>query len=77
MSGSGNIIRNNIFYNNTTNISVGSNNTLGHNLTTDPQFINLSLRNYTLKAGSSAIDAGFDVGQSFNGKAPDIGAIEY
>ncbi len=31
---------------------------------------------FTLQAGSPCIDAGTDVGQPFNGAAPDIGAIE-
>lgn len=51
----------------------------------DPLFINLQSRDLHLQAGSPAVDAGFNVGQSRDfenkpvpaGKAPDIGAFEY
>ncbi len=36
----------------------------------------VSTSDFTQKAGSSCIDAGVDVGLSYNGSAPDIGAFE-
>jgi|GEM_PF-2553927 len=44
---------------------------------TRAQFINPEEHNYQLKTGSSLIDAGIDVGLPYQGKAPDIGYIEY
>ncbi len=51
----------------------------------DPLFIALQNRDLHLQAGSPAVDAGVNVGQSLDfdnkpvpgGKAPDIGAFEY
>jgi len=51
----------------------------------DPLFIDLQNRDLHLQAGSPAVDAGIDVGQSLDfdnkpvpgGKVPDIGAFEY
>jgi len=51
----------------------------------DPLFIDLQNRDLHLQAGSPAVDAGVNVGQSLDfdnkqvpwGKAPDIGAFEY
>ncbi len=77
MTGTGNLIKNNIFYANNTDTVIGVGNTASNNLTIDPLFEDLSKRNFKLKVGSPAIDAGVDIGQPFKGVAPDIGALEY
>lgn len=59
--------------------AVGANSVL-----LDPAFVDVAGDDYTLSAGSPAIDAGTDLGVdrngaavgSFNGAAPDIGALE-
>lgn len=70
-------IENNLFWNNPHNVWIngGDVNTIianpdvnGTGSKPDPW--------YTLQAGSPAIDAGIDVGLSYNGTAPDIGAYE-
>jgi hypothetical protein len=43
----------------------------------DPMFANPSGGDFSLQAGSPAIDAGTDAGLPFAGSAPDIGAVEY
>ena len=43
----------------------------------NPLFTNAAGEDFTLKAGSPAIDAGGNVGIPFNGSAPDLGAFEY
>lgn len=43
----------------------------------DPLFNNAVGADFTLQAGSPAIDAGVDLGYSYQGNAPDIGAQEY
>ena len=43
----------------------------------NPEFINISTKNFALQPSSPAIDAGIDVGLPFVGLAPDMGAIEY
>ena len=43
----------------------------------NPLFTNAAGEDFTLKAGSPAIDAGVNVGIPFNGSAPDLGAFEY
>ena len=56
-----------------------------HSLSTDPQFQDISARNFSLTKGSPCIDQGADVGlaKDFNGtsiplgKIPDIGAMEF
>lgn len=48
-----------------------------HNLSVDPLFVDLSGLNWRLQPGSPMIDAGMDVGLSFCGSAPDLGAIEF
>ena len=50
------------------------------NISVDPQFIASGNRYdtyYKLQAGSPLIDAGSDVGLSFRGNAPDMGAFEF
>jgi hypothetical protein len=42
----------------------------------DPLFIDTAAHNFRLGFGSPAIDAGIDLGYSFDGPAPDIGAFE-
>ncbi len=53
--------------------SMISNNLLG----IDPLFVNEAAKDFHLQIGSPAIDAGVDVGLSFIGAAPDMGAFEF
>jgi hypothetical protein len=76
-------VKNNIAYNNPTNIlNQGVNSTLTTNRTTDPSFADASSGDFSLVAGSPAINAGTvlsaTLGVSFlyNGSAPDQGAHE-
>jgi hypothetical protein len=48
-------------------------NTINGNINADP----LLNSDYSLQAGSPAIEAGIDVGLPFTGSAPDIGAVAY
>jgi hypothetical protein len=48
-------------------------NTINGNINADP----LLNGDYSLQAGSPAIEAGIDVGLPFTGSAPDIGAVAY
>jgi len=50
--------------------------TFAGNIEADPLFVGPSKGDFTLKPGSPAIDAGLDAGFPFNGKAPDLGALE-
>ncbi len=43
---------------------------------TDPLWIGPATNNYNLASGSTAINAGVNVGLAFNGSAPDLGAKE-
>ena len=90
---SGVILRNNIAYQCTTaNIQdSGSGTVKSNNLTTNPSFTNAGSADFTLVAGSTAIDAGYDLSATFTtdflgvtrkngtttGSAFDIGAYEY
>jgi parallel beta-helix repeat protein len=89
-SAPGTVIQNNIAYNNggsyqaIRNDSTGS--TVDHNVTTNPQFVNALANDFSLQAGSPAIDAGVVVSaitKDFKGTprprgvAYDIGAYEY
>ena len=76
---SGNIVRNNICYQNDNDAVVGgsgtvvSNNLLGQN----PLFVNAAAGDFHLQNGRPAIDAGVVItGLSFHGSAPDLGALE-
>ncbi len=62
---------NNLLYSNTTEYQNGA-QSAGEIVGSNP----LLNSNYTLQAGSPAIDAGCLVGLPFNGNAPDIGAFE-
>lgn len=46
-------------------------------MNTNPGFRNARAHDYRLSAGSAAIDAGTNVGLSYRGSAPDIGAFEF
>ncbi|MGE0826102.1 MAG: right-handed parallel beta-helix repeat-containing protein [Candidatus Binatia bacterium] len=81
------IIKNNIVYRNATPIyDLGTNTTLSHNLTSDPQFVDAETLNFLLQPGSPAIDSGEvlkDVTVDFRGVSraagtgPDVGAYEF
>jgi hypothetical protein len=43
----------------------------------DPEMNHPAHADFTLRAGSPAIDAGVDIGEPYSGSAPDIGAHEY
>ena len=43
----------------------------------DPLFVNATALDFSLQANSPAIDKGVDVGLSFAGAAPDLGAFEF
>lgn len=84
----GNVVRNNIFFSNGSNnfTDAGSGTTKTNNLCSASQaacqivnatapFVNAATNRFDLQAGSSAVDAGVDVGLPFNG-TPDLGAYE-
>jgi hypothetical protein len=48
----------------------------GHSQIADPQFKSIADHDVSLLPSSPAIDAGIDVGLTFNGQAPDVGALE-
>ena len=60
------------FYNNGFSPFVGVGN-----LSVNPLYTDAANNDFTLQEGSDCIDAGIDVGLSYNGTAPDMGAIEY
>ncbi len=73
------IIRNNISVSNSSGAihNAGYATVEDHNFFSgDPLFVNPGAQNFALQAGSTAIDAGVDVGLPFIGTAPDIGALE-
>jgi parallel beta-helix repeat protein len=87
-SAPGTVVRNNIVYNNgNTIVDWGATGTIQlNNLTTNPQFVNASANDFSLQAGSPAIDAGAmvsTVATDIKGTARpqgatyDIGAYEY
>lgn len=43
----------------------------------DPMFVDGNAKDFRLREGSAAIDAGVDVGLPFKGTAPDLGAMEF
>ncbi len=67
------LVKNNIAYLAGAGFSGG---TRSNNLTTNPSFVNAASGDFSLAAGSSAINAGTDVGHAYTGTAPDIGAFE-
>jgi hypothetical protein len=84
----GSVIRNNIFYNIPQPITADNpgENTIDHNLTTDPGFTNPAAGDFHLTANSPAIDAGMTLAEVTTdadrntrpaGGAYDIGAYEY
>lgn len=75
---SGAVLRNNIFYGNVTNLlDAGTGTTTTTNLTSNPSWVDAANADLHLSAGSAAIDACTDIGLSFDGPAPDCGAIEF
>ena len=46
------------------------------NIEVKPEFVDVSKGDFRLVSGSPLIDAGLDVGLAFEGKAPDVGAVE-
>jgi parallel beta-helix repeat protein len=85
--GTGTVVKNNIVHQNATGIlNSGSGSVISNNLTANPQFKSAANADLSVQAGSSAIDAGVEVGEvkyDFNGVARpqgccyDIGALEY
>lgn len=88
---SGTVVRNNIIIGNETGqvTNSGTSSTITHNACTAGDSCGtskttiasitactVSTSNFTLKSGSSCIDAGTNVGLAFNGSAPDIGVYE-
>ena len=67
---------NNLFYNNAADYGIGISEGPGE-INADPAFVDAVGHNYHLQTGSPAIDAGVDVGTSYFGSAPDLGAYEY
>ena len=61
---------------NSSNNSFTSSNNITSGSASD-YFIDATASNFSLNAGSSAREAGIDVGLPFSGAAPDIGACEY
>lgn len=59
------------------NLCFGTGGTASGDITSDPLFTNAAGGDFTLQAGSPAIDAGTNVGLPYNGSAPDIGALEF
>jgi hypothetical protein len=47
------------------------------NISVDPQFVDATAPDVHLQPGSPCIDAGVDVGLSYLGSAPDVGAFEF
>ncbi len=43
----------------------------------DPLFIDPASDDFSLQANSPAVDSGLDIGYSYNGNAPDMGALEF
>jgi hypothetical protein len=57
--------------------SVGSGVSDAHPVFANPLFVDTNSDDFHLQAGSTAIDAGLDIGMPYNGTAPDLGAYEY
>ena len=48
-----------------------------HGISRNPQFVDAANHNFHLKSTSPCIDSGTDVGLTYYGPKPDIGAFEY
>lgn len=73
---SNNVVNNNDIWNNTSGNYVGTVSNIASDVSLDPELLDLPNRNFIPHASSDIIDAGIDIGEPFNGAAPDIGAIE-
>ena len=82
--GSGNVIRNNLFHNNSKgSVNCGKCSVSG-NKVADPMFVNAGARDYRVKSGSPALSAASDVGLTVDfvkarrpqGSGPEMGAYE-
>jgi parallel beta-helix repeat protein len=78
-------VRNNIFWQNGQDFNGDPGGTVSHNLTSDPHFVNASLKDFRLQADSDAINAGVDLAFLFTTDLEgntrvspfDIGAYEF
>jgi Right handed beta helix region len=66
----------NLLWNNSAGDYFGGAVDSGGGIAADPMFVDTASADYRLGFGSPAIDAGLDVGYSFSGSAPDMGAYE-
>lgn len=84
-SSSTNLIKGNIFYGGKAITGTIGSNVFANNLTSDPMFVNAAAGDFTLKAGSPAIDTGTDAFGALDlagkprvaGLKVDLGAYEY
>ncbi|MEW6051765.1 MAG: right-handed parallel beta-helix repeat-containing protein [Candidatus Zixiibacteriota bacterium] len=72
----GNVCAFNILWNNQAGPYFGGVVDSAGGMIADPMFLDTTNHDLRLNFGSPAIDAGVDLGYSFNGLAPDIGALE-
>ena len=73
---SGNVIAFNDVYNNSVGDYMGAAVDSAGGISVNPWFVAPASGNFALQAGSQCIDAGHDLGYSYRGAAPDMGAVE-